>query len=79
MTTPPWSEEAQREAKTFIYADGKYVEPGEHPVEMSQRIEHQTRWARRKAKTKANVGLVRALIRAIQQAFREQRQGDKRF
>jgi hypothetical protein len=69
----PWSEVAQEEARTHIFADGKYVEPGDHPIEMSRRIEESSRWARRKAKTRANVGLMRSLARAVRVALRERK------
>lgn len=69
----PWSEVAQEEARTFVFADGQYVEPGQHPVEISRTVEHQTRWARRRAKTNANIGLMRLLFRAVREALHERK------
>lgn len=71
--TRPWSEVAQEEARTFIYADGQYIEPGAHPVEISRSRDRDTRWARRRAKTNANIGLLRLLFRAIREALRERK------
>ena len=71
---PRWSEVSQREARTHIYANGKYVAPGDHAHDVVARIERATRWQRRKAKTRANIGLVRTLVRAVREALRERRE-----
>ena len=69
----PWSEvvDLDSDQRTFIYANGKEVAPGETPRSVSEReLAKLGPLARRRARMRSNVRLVRTIARATKQAWR---------
>lgn len=64
---------SEREGRTFVFADGKQVVPGDHPVAVSHRIEESIRGRDRIARFRANVRLVREFFAAVREANRNKK------